>query len=119
MGRYPAESLSVVVSQKIIAPINEQIGNEFSAMLQYYAIAAHFSAEALSELAAHFHSQAEEEKQHALRCIEFLTDAGARVNSFSVPARGTSSAWKNIWHVRRAVEPLRARKNELCTPGCQ
>jgi ferritin len=80
MGRYPAESLSVVVNQKIIAPINEQIGNEFSAMLQYYAIAAHFSAEALPELAAHFHSQAEEEKQHALRFIEFLTDAGARVN---------------------------------------
>ena len=86
MGRYPAESLSVVVSQKIIAPINEQIGNEFSAMLQYYAIAAHFSAEALPELAAHFHSQAEEEKQHALRFIEFLTDAGARVNIPSVPA---------------------------------
>ena len=86
MGRYPAESLSVGVSQKIIAPINEQIGNEFSAMLQYYAIAAHFSAEALPELAAHFNSQAEEEKQHALRFIEFLTDAGARVNIPSVPA---------------------------------
>jgi ferritin len=86
MGRYPAESLSVVVSQKIIAPINEQIGNEFSAMLQYYAIAAHFSAEALPELAAHFNSQAEEEKQHALRFIEFLADAGARVNIPSVPA---------------------------------
>ena len=41
MGRYPAESLSVVVSQKIIAPINEQIGNEFSAMLQYYGIGAY------------------------------------------------------------------------------
>jgi Ferritin-like domain len=66
MGRYPAESLSVVVSQKIIAPINEQIGNEFSAMLQYYATAAHFSAEALPGLAAHFNSQAEEES--STRC---------------------------------------------------
>jgi ferritin len=76
----------VVVNQKIIAPITEQIGNEFSAMLQYYAIAAHFSAEALPELAAHFRSQAEEKKQHALRFIEFVTDAGAPVNIPSVPA---------------------------------
>ena len=32
-------------NQKIVAAINEQMGNEFSAMLQYYAIAAHFGAE--------------------------------------------------------------------------
>ena len=32
----------MVANQKIIAAINEQIGNEFSAMLQYYAIAAYF-----------------------------------------------------------------------------
>ena len=41
--------------------ISEQMGNEFGAMLQYYAIAAHFSAEALPELSSHFHEQAEEE----------------------------------------------------------
>jgi ferritin len=55
----------MVVNQKIIASINEQIGNEFSAMLQYYAMAAHFGAEVLPELSAHFHNQAEEEKKHA------------------------------------------------------
>jgi ferritin len=32
----------MVANQKIVAAINEQMGNEFSAMLQYYAIAAHF-----------------------------------------------------------------------------
>ena len=52
----------MVANQKIVAAINEQIGNEFSAMLQYYAIAAHFGAEALPELSAHFYKQAEEEK---------------------------------------------------------
>ncbi len=41
-------------NQKIVAAINEQMGNEFSAMLQYYAIAAHFGAEGLRELSAHF-----------------------------------------------------------------
>src|SRR3984893_15524676 len=37
----------MVANQKIVAAINEQMGNEFSAMLQYYAIAAHFGAEGL------------------------------------------------------------------------
>jgi hypothetical protein len=80
------ETFRMVVNQKIIASINEQIGNEFSAMLQYYAMAAHFGAEALPELSAHFHNQAEEEKKHALRFIEFLIDDGAHVNIPAVPA---------------------------------
>ena len=69
----------MVAHPKIVPLINQQIGNEFSAMLQYHAIAAHFDAEALPELAAHFRKQAEEEKRHALRFIQFLLDAGARV----------------------------------------
>jgi ferritin len=71
---------------KIIAVINEQIGNEFGAMLQYYAIAAHFGAEALPELSAHFYKQAEEEKEHALRFIQFVLDLGSRVSIPAVPA---------------------------------
>src|SRR5208337_1019974 len=69
---YRGENFHMIANQKIIAAINEQIGNEFSAMLQYYAISAHFGAEALPELSAHFHKQAEEEKQHALRFIQFV-----------------------------------------------
>src|SRR5581483_2553750 len=37
-------------SQKGIDATNEQIGDEFSASLQYYAIGAHFAAEALPQL---------------------------------------------------------------------
>jgi ferritin len=76
----------MVANQKIVAAINEQMGNEFSAMLQYYAIAAHFGAEALPELSAHFYKQAEEEKEHALRFIQFVIDTGARVKIPAVSA---------------------------------
>jgi bacterioferritin B len=78
--------LSMVVNGKIIAAINEQMGNEFSAMLQYYAIAAHFGAEGLRELSAYFYRQAEEEKEHALRFIQFVIDTGARVRIPAVSA---------------------------------
>ena len=68
----------MLIPDKIVNAINEQIGYEFSASLQYYAIAAHFSAEALPQLAAHFFKQAEEEKDHALRFIKYVIDAGGR-----------------------------------------
>jgi len=44
----------MLTSQKVIDAINEKIGYEFSAELQYYAIAAHFATEALPQLSQHF-----------------------------------------------------------------
>ena len=73
----------MLTKQKVIDAINEQIGYEFSASLQYYAIAAHFAAEALPQLSSHFFKQAEEEKGHALRFIKYVVDAGGRV---AIPA---------------------------------
>jgi ferritin len=73
----------MLTKQKVIDAINEQIGYEFSASLQYYAIAAHFAADALPQLSAHFFKQAEEEKDHALRFIKYVVDAGGRV---AIPA---------------------------------
>jgi bacterioferritin B len=70
----------MIANQEIVNAINDQIGNEFGAMLQYYAIGAHFAAEGLSDLSAHFYEQAEEEKKDALRIIQFVIDTGARVN---------------------------------------
>ena len=69
----------MLTSQKVIDAINEQIGYEFSASLQYYAIGAHFAAEALPQLSQHFFQQAEEEKGHALRFIKYVVDAGGCV----------------------------------------
>src|SRR5438874_11730806 len=76
----------MLTSKKIINAINEQIGYEFSASMQYYAIAAHFAAEALPQLSQHFFQQAEEEKGHALRFIKYVVDAGGRVAIPSIDA---------------------------------
>src|SRR5580704_13860988 len=67
----------MVANQKIVAAINEQMGNEFSAMLQYYAIAAHFGAEGLPELSAHFYKQAEQEEQVTTQINALLSMAKA------------------------------------------
>jgi bacterioferritin B len=69
----------MLTNQKTIDAINEQIGYEFSASMQYYAIAAYFATEALPQFSAHFFRQAEEEKGHALRFMKYVVDAGGRV----------------------------------------
>ena len=69
----------MLTSQKIIDAINEQIGYEFSASLQYFAIGAYFAVEALPQLSGHFFRQAEEEKGHALRFMKYVVDAGGNV----------------------------------------
>ncbi len=76
----------MLTSQRIIDAINEQIGCEFSAMLQYVAIAAHFDSETLPGLSAHFLRQADEEKEHAMRFVQFVTDTGARVKIPAIAA---------------------------------
>lgn len=44
----------MLTSKKIIDAINEQIGYEFSASMQYYAIAAHFAAEGVAVIVTAF-----------------------------------------------------------------
>ena len=76
----------MLISPRILTALNEQVGNEFSAMLQYIAIAAHFESETLPLLAAHFFHQAEEEKEHAYKFIKFILDTGARPDVPSIAA---------------------------------
>lgn len=73
----------MLISKEMNAAINEQIGYEFGAMLQYVAIATYFDGEALPRLAAHFYRQAEEEKTHAMRLVHYVVEAGGTV---SIPA---------------------------------
>ena len=67
----------MLTSNKVIDAINEQIGNEFGAAMQYVAIAAHFAEDALSQLSEHFFRQANEENDHAMRFINTLSTRAA------------------------------------------
>ena len=75
----------MLFSQDMNTALNRQIGNEFSASLQYVAVAAHFDSECLPELAAHFYRQAEEERAHALRFVKYVVNAGGHVDIPALP----------------------------------
>jgi ferritin len=59
--------------------LNEQIAYEFAASQQYIAIAVHYDAQTLPQLAAHFYQQAIEERNHAMMMVQYLLDADEEV----------------------------------------
>lgn len=76
----------MLISEAMSAALNLQIGNEFGASMQYVAIGAHFDYESLPVLAAHYYRQAVEERNHAMRFVRYVLDAGAAVAIPAIPA---------------------------------
>ena len=76
----------MLISDKMVAAINKQIGNEFGAFLQYVAIAAYFQNESLPEMAKHFNQQAMEEREHAMKFVNYVLDAGGLPEIPAIPA---------------------------------
>ncbi len=105
----------MLTSQNVINAINEQIGYEFSASMQYFAIGAYFAAEALPQLSTHFFAQAEEEKGHALRFMKYVVDAGGNVaipaidapkSSFNTPRDAIKLSLDQEVHVTKQINAL-------------
>lgn len=69
----------MLISEKINHAFNKQIGHELGNSIQYLAIAAHFERESLFGLAKIYYAQADEEREHAMKFVKFLLDAGGRV----------------------------------------
>ncbi|HID53863.1 MAG TPA: ferritin [Anaerolineae bacterium] len=68
----------MIVKPKVVEAMNAQIQSEFTAMAQYTAIAVYFDMEALPELAGFFYRQSDEEREHAMKFVHFLLEAGAK-----------------------------------------
>ncbi len=69
----------MLLSKELENAINQQVGAEFAASLQYVSIAAYFDADDLPQLAAFFYRQAEEEKEHAMKFAHYVVEAGGQV----------------------------------------
>lgn len=64
----------MLISRDLAAAFNQQIGNEFGASMQYVAIAAHFQQRQLTLLAKLFMEQADEERTHAMKFVQYILD---------------------------------------------
>lgn len=68
----------MIINEKLVEAMNRQIRSEFSASQQYIALAIYFDGESLVELANFFYRQSEEEREHAMKFVHFLLEAGAK-----------------------------------------
>lgn len=76
----------MLISTAMNDQMNEQIGHEFGASLQYVSIAAYFDDVGLPVLRDHFFKQADEEREHAMKFVRFILDAGGQVRIPAIPA---------------------------------
>ena len=79
-----------MASERFVDALNAQIGREFSAAHQYVAIAAYYTEQTFPQLAAYFYEQADEEREHALKMVNYLIDRGvhAEIGPVTAPRTG-------------------------------
>ena len=76
----------MLISQPLATALNQQIGHEFGASMQYVSIAAHFQRSNLTLLAKLFFEQADEERQHAMKFVKYVLDTKADLRIPAIPA---------------------------------
>jgi len=74
------------ISKALVDMINEQIAHELIASNQYLQIATYFDGQALRKLAEFFYKQSEEEREHALKFVQYMTEMGGDVRILEIPA---------------------------------
>ena len=86
--------MPVLIREELAVALNEQIGREFGASMQYVSIAAHFNQRQLTLLAKLFLSQAEEERQHAMKFVQYLLDTKGelKIPAIQAPVPAFASA---------------------------
>jgi len=83
---------------RFVEALNTQIGNELGAHNQYLAIAVHYDALTMPQLAAFFYAQALEERGHAMMMVQYLldTDADVTIPGVEAPVSGFEDVVKPI-----------------------
>lgn len=96
-----------MASERFVDALNAQIGREFAAAHQYVAIGTYYAAETFPQLASYFYEQAEEERGHALKMVNYLVDRGVEPDIGAVEAPRRSFG-DHIEPIRAALEQEKA-----------
>jgi len=75
-----------VPSERFVQALNAQIGREFAAAHQYVAVGTFYESETFPRLAKFFYEQADEERGHAMKMVEYLVESGSPVTLGEVGA---------------------------------
>lgn len=75
----------MLISDKLQKAINQQVGSEFGASLEYVMIASYFEEEDMLKLAQIFFDQSDEERMHAMKFVRYVLDAGGHIAIPAIP----------------------------------
>ncbi len=75
----------MLISDAVVAKLNEQIVNEFFASNTYLAMACYFKRQGLHLLAKLFRKHAVEEREHALKIIDYIEDRAGKAELGAIP----------------------------------
>jgi ferritin len=76
----------MLISEVLNTALNNQIRDELANSNQYLAIATFMEGESLFLLSKIYYKQAEEEREHAMKFVKFIIEAGGKVIIPDVPA---------------------------------
>ena len=93
-------------SERFTAALNDQVGREFAAAHQYVSIGTHFDAETFPRLAQFFYEQAEEERGHAMKMVQYMIDTDCPVD-FGTIAAPTNGFGNHIEPIKLALDQER------------
>jgi bacterioferritin B len=79
-----------MLAERFADALNAQIAREFAAAHQYTAIGAYYAAQTYPQLARFFYAQADEERGHAMKMVNYLLDRDVRVDFGTIDAPATS-----------------------------
>jgi ferritin len=96
-----------MASERFVDALNAQIAREFAAAHQYVAIGTYYAAETFPRLASFFYEQAEEEREHAMKMVNYLLDRDADVQIGPVEGPQQSFA-DHVEPIKLALEQERA-----------
>ncbi|MFN7983248.1 MAG: ferritin [Vicinamibacterales bacterium] len=82
----------MLISPALASAFNQQIGNEFGASMQYVSIAAYFHQHQLTLLSKLFMEQAEEERTHAMKFVQYVLDTKGELRIPAIAAATPSFA---------------------------
>jgi ferritin len=99
-------------SERFVAALNEQIGREFAAAHQYVAVGAWYEGQTFPQLARFFYKQADEERGHAMKMVNYLLESGAQPNIGQIAAPRQSFD-DHVAPIRLAVDQEKTNTVEI------
>jgi bacterioferritin B len=76
-------------SERFVNELNDQVGRELAAAHQYTAVAAYYDRETFPRLAKFFYDQADEERDHAMKMVNYLRDTNSPLRLGEIKAPRT------------------------------